>query len=73
MQKKLSEELFECLGKANNLIPRLITFLVAFYEVLLSVDVKKLDAFICNYQNDSIEAISVFESGLKKDSLGIIK
>jgi transposase len=40
---------------------------VAFYEVLLSVDVEKLDAFICNYQNDSIEAISVFASGLKKD------
>lgn len=49
------------------MIPRLITFLVAFYEVLLSVDVKKLDAFIGNYQNDSIEAISIFASGLKKD------
>jgi hypothetical protein len=44
------------------MIPRLITFLVAFYEVLLSVDVKKLDAFIGNYQNDSIEAISIFAS-----------
>ncbi len=50
-----------------NIIPRLITFLVAFYEVLLSADVKKLDAFICKYQNDSIEALSVFASGLKKD------
>ena len=33
----------------------------------LSAEVNKLDAFICNYQNDSIEAISVFASGLKKD------
>ena len=40
---------------------------MAFYEVMLSVDVNKLDAFICKYKNDSIEAISVFASGLKKD------
>lgn len=42
-------------------------FLVAFYEVMLSADVQKLDAFISTYQKDSIEAISNFASGLKKD------
>lgn len=56
------------LEKRMTLSPRLITFLVTFYEALLSVDVKKLDAFICKYQNDSIEAISVFASGIKKDN-----
>jgi hypothetical protein len=48
-------------------IPRLLTFLVAFYDVLVPLEVEKLDRFICKYQNDSIEAISVFASGLKKD------
>jgi len=29
--------------------------------------VAKLDCFICEYQNDPIESLSVFASGLKKD------
>ena len=33
----------------------------------MTADVKKLDAFICKYQEDSIEAVAVFASGLKKD------
>jgi len=40
---------------------------VAFYDIFLSLDVAKLDSFICEYQNNSIEAISIFASGLKKD------
>lgn len=44
-----------------------MTILVAFHEVMLSADVKKLDDFICKYQNDSIETIATFASGLKKD------
>jgi transposase len=40
---------------------------VAFYEVLSTVDIKKLDAFISKYQEDSIEAVAIFASGLKKD------
>lgn len=50
-----------------DIIPRLTAFLVAFYEVLLSADVKTLDAFIGKYQNDPLEALAVFASGLKKD------
>ena len=49
------------------MLPLLVTILVAFYEVMLSADVNKLDEFICNYQNDSIETIATFVSGLKKD------
>ena len=49
------------------MIPRLETILVSFYEILLSADVNKLDDFICKYQNDSIETIATFASGLKKD------
>lgn len=44
-----------------------MTILVAFHEFMLSADVKKLDDFICKYQNDSIETIATFASGLKKD------
>lgn len=50
-----------------DIIPRLLAFLVAFYDVMLTRDVEKLDQFIGEYQSDSIEAISVFASGLKKD------
>lgn len=67
MQKKLNEGAFERLGKAYTLLPLLVTILVAFYEVMLSADVNKLDEFICKYQNDSIETIATFVSGLKKD------
>ena len=34
---------------------------------MLTRNVEKLDQFIGEYQSDSIEAISVFASGLKKD------
>jgi transposase len=40
---------------------------VAFYEVTVSMDVNKLDDFICKYHNDATEAIATFASGLKKD------
>ena len=66
-KKKLNEKVFEHLSELYDIIPRLIAFLVTFYDVLLSADVEKLDDFICKYRNDSIEAISVFASGLKKD------
>ena len=33
----------------------------------MSLDVKKLDQFIHKYENDSLEVIAVFVSGLKKD------
>jgi hypothetical protein len=66
MQKKLNKEAFERLGNAFDIIPRLLTFLVAFYEVLLSLDVQKLDDFICQYRDDSIEAVSVFASDSRK-------
>ncbi len=49
------------------IIPRLVMILAAFYEVMLSADVNKLDEFIRKYQNDSIETIATFASGLKKD------
>ncbi len=48
-------------------IPRLVMILVAFYELMLTADMDKLDEFIRTYQNDSIEAIATFASGLKKD------
>jgi len=48
-------------------IPRLVSILATFHEVMLSMDVKKLDNYICKYENDPIETISVFASGLKKD------
>jgi hypothetical protein len=57
----------EDLGKAYAIIPRLTTFLSDFYEVMLYADVQKLDAFTLKYQNDSIEPVSVFASGIKKD------
>ena len=34
---------------------------------MLLLNVEKLDKFICEYENDSIEAIAIFASGLKKD------
>lgn len=34
---------------------------------MLYADVQRLDAFISKYQKDSIEPVSVFASGLKKD------
>lgn len=34
---------------------------------MLSLDVNKLDEFICKYQNDPIEPIATFASGLGKD------
>ena len=50
-----------------DIFSRLVAFLISFYEVLLSSDVNNLDAFIGQYKNDSIEVISTFASGLKKD------
>jgi len=49
------------------IIPRLVMILVAFYEVMLTADVNKLDDFISKYENDPIESIATFASGLKKD------
>ena len=66
-KKKLSEDAFKQLGNAFELIPRLSIFLLAFYDILLHGDVAKLDCFICKYQNDSVESLSVFASGLKRD------
>lgn len=66
-KKKLSEEAFERLEHAFEYIPRLSEFLLAFYDVLSHEEVAKLDRFIDEYQNDSIEPLSVFVSGLKKD------
>jgi len=66
-KKKLSKEAFERLKNTFEFIPRLLTFLLAFYDVLLYGDVVKLDRFINEYQNDSIEPLSVFASELKKD------
>ncbi|WP_363319129.1 transposase [Desulfosporosinus sp.] len=63
----MSEDAFERLENAFGLIPHLSTFLLAFYNVLLHRDVAKLDLFINDYQNDSIEPLSVFVSGLQKD------
>ena len=65
--KKLSEDAFMRLENAFGLIPRLLAFLLAFYNALLYGDVAKLDHFIDNYQNDLIESLSVFVSGLRKD------
>lgn len=49
------------------LIPHLLTFLLAFYNILLHRDVTKLDCFINDYINDSTEPLSIFASGLRKD------
>lgn len=53
------------------IIPYLVTILVKFYEVMVSADVNKLDEFIHTYQNDSIETIATFASGLKKDYVAV--
>lgn len=50
-----------------DIIPHLITFLLAFYNILLHRDVIKLDCFINDYTNDSAEPLSIFASGLRKD------
>lgn len=63
----MNNETFQRIGNTFDIIPRLLTFLVAFYEVMLSLSVEKLDQFIRKYESDSIEAVSVFVSGLKKD------
>jgi|GEM_PF-1260036 len=67
VKKRLNEEAFAHIKEAYPMFPRLVTILVAFHEVMLSADVKKLDEFICKYQNDSIETIATFASGLGKD------
>ncbi len=45
----------------------LMAFLLAFYDVFLSLDVQKLARFIEQYQDDENEEIALFISGLKKD------
>ena len=66
-KKKLSEEAFTRIETRFPIIARLSAFLLAFYDILMREDVIKLDCFIHEYQNDCIEPISVFTSGLKKD------
>lgn len=67
VKKKLNKKILEHLGSAFTIIPLLLTFLVEFYEITVSMDINKLDEFICKYHNDATEAIATFASGLKKD------
>jgi len=66
-KKKLNENIFQRICNKITIIPHLLTFLIAFYEVLISLDVVLLDQFISKYKNDSNEVISTFASGLKRD------
>lgn len=67
VKKKLSKKAFKRLEDAFDLIPCLSAFLLAFYDILLHGEVAKLDRFIEEYQNNSVDPLSVFASGLKKD------
>lgn len=60
------------LSLAYPIIPYLLTLMIAFNEALVSADVKKLADFINTYQNDSIEAIATFASGLGKDNQAVM-
>jgi transposase len=48
-------------------IATLLAFLNAFYSIFSSQNLSKLDDFIAEYQNHSIELIATFVAGLKKD------
>lgn len=63
-KKRLSDEMLAHLGRVYPCIPRLMVFLLAFYDILLSGEPQRLDQFIQQYEHDSIEGISVFISGL---------
>lgn len=66
-KKKLGEKTFQRICNKINIVPHLLTFLVAFYKILISSDVALLDQFISEYKNDSNEVISSFIGGIKKD------
>lgn len=59
--------MFKRIEETFDIIPRLTAFLILFYEALVLADIKKLDLFIKQYQSDSLEPLSTFASGLKRD------
>ena len=65
--KTLTEDAYARLEQATPCLSALLTCLVAFYTVLLSGDVDRLDRFIETYLHDAMEPLAVFASGLKKD------
>ena len=67
LKKKLDDATFDRIGQAVTRVPHLIAFLIAFHELLLLSDTEKLDAFLGQYQGDSIKAVSSFANGLKRD------
>ena len=66
-KKKLNNNVFKRIEETFDIIPRLTAFLILFYEALVLADIKKLDLFIKQYQSDSLEPLSTFASGLKRD------
>ena len=65
--KKLTDATWARLLKAVPDLLALLTCLVAFYEVLISGEVAKLDLFIAAYLHDPREPLATFAAGLQKD------
>ena len=65
--KKLNEQIFEEIKNKISIIPEITSFLHSFKEIIQVKDITSLDRFIDTYQNNPIEGISTFVSGIKKD------
>ena len=67
MKKNLTDTTWEHLLKVAPGLPVLLTCLIAFYAVLISGEVARLDQFIATYLHDPREPLATFAAGLQKD------
>ena len=66
-KKKLTDSAWVHLLKVAPDLQALLACLIAFYEVLISGEVAKLDRFIATYLHDPREPLAAFAAGLQKD------
>ena len=73
MKKNLTDTMWEHLLKVAPGLPVLLTCLIAFYAVLISGEVARLDQFIATYLHDPREPLATFAAGLQKDYAAVKK
>jgi transposase len=66
-KKKITEQIFVEIKDKYRIIPEITSFLNSFKEIIQAKDINSLDRFIDNYENNPIDGISTFVSGIKKD------
>ena len=66
-KRKLTKTAWDHLLQVAPEVLDLLTCLIAFYEVLVSGEVAKLDAFIATYLHDRREPLATFAAGLQQD------